>query len=106
MHQLAKDHIHLPSKVLNDAIILPKDGSGKADSYPSEKATLFHNPYGTSEYKAEEARKYKDFLKEQKIADKLAKAAAAKIKLTKGKKGKKGEKSEDQSRAVSRAKSR
>lgn len=66
MHTLAKHHIHLPSKTLNDAIMLPKDTGGNAEKYPSERAALFHNPYGTAAYKAEEARRYKELLKEMK----------------------------------------
>lgn len=60
MNTLAKHHIHLPSKVLNDSIMLPKDTGGNAERYPNEKAELFHNPYGTAAYKAEEAKKYKE----------------------------------------------
>lgn len=63
MHALSKHNINIPNKTLQTAIILPKDNDKPAESYPLIRDSLMHNPYGTAEYKAEEARMRKEAAK-------------------------------------------
>ena len=51
MHTLSKHQINVPNKVLLNAIVIPKDASEAAESYPTVSDSLFHNPFGTAEYK-------------------------------------------------------
>jgi hypothetical protein len=44
---------------LLNAIVIPKDASEAAESYPSVKDSLFHNPFGTPEYKKARALQLK-----------------------------------------------
>jgi len=36
-------------------MVMPKDREQNAASYPSVRDSLFHNPFGTAEYKRKEA---------------------------------------------------
>jgi hypothetical protein len=83
MHVLSKHQINVPNKVLQNAIVMPKDRQEAADSYPSVASSLFHNPFGTPEYKKAQAIRLRNEAK-------LAKAQSQAAKKSQKKAGKKG----------------
>lgn len=47
MKVLSKSQINVPNKVLQRAIVIPKDPDGTNTTYPKVKDLLMHNPFGT-----------------------------------------------------------
>ena len=59
MNVLAKNQLNVSNKTLQRAILMPKDKEENSEYYPKVRDSLFHNPYGTVEYKKEEAARKK-----------------------------------------------